>query len=632
MCGIVGVLNLAESQFQVTDQYLTPMRDAMAHRGPDGAGLWISEDRRIGMGHRRLAIIDLAPQADQPMHDSSGQLTIVYNGEIYNHAELREQLKALGNHEWKTDHSDTEVVLAAFRQWGIDCVHRFRGMFAFALWDARSRQLWLVRDRIGIKPLYYSQHHGRLTFASEIKGLLADPEQGKDVDEEALYHYLTFLTTPAPSTMFQGISKLPHGHWLMATEDGRTEVHRYWDVWDHTRPLTNTSESDIADMVLEELRTSVQLRKVGDVPVGVFLSGGIDSTTNAALFSDRRAAEVKSFCIGYSGEFSDYTNETDHARMAAQTAGTTHFEQLLSLDDLLGFLPQMVHLQDEPLADSVCMPLYFVSKLASEQGLKVCQVGEGADELFIGYPGWKKQLDLQRQVDSYMKVGTHPALSGLLKLWPWQYGSRYEYLRRAAAHQPMFWGGAGAFTETEKSKLFGRSGQKRFSHVSSFEVVSKIRKRFEESAWEPSHVNWMTYMDLSLRLPELLLMRVDKMSMGTSLEARVPFLDHEFVTLALSIPSETRFRDGVHKHILKRAVGGVIPKEIIDRPKQGFGVPLADWLLQRLGNETYDVVKRFCNQSGLLDWKESQRVFARHDTARIWTLWNVASWWEKHFS
>jgi asparagine synthase (glutamine-hydrolysing) len=204
-------------------------------------------------------------------------------------------------------------------------------------------------------------------------------------------------------------------------------------------------------------------------------------------------------------------------------------------------------------------------------------------------------------------------------------------MRRAVNHQPIFWGGAGAFTETEKSKLLGPALKKRLNQLSSFDVVSRIRTRFLESAWEPSHVNWMTYMDLSLRLPELLMMRVDKMSMATSLEARVPFLDHKVVTLALSIPSDVKFRDGVNKHILKRAVSGVVPREIIDRPKQGFGVPLTDWLLDSLGDETRNVVERFCNESGLLNWTEAEKVFSRNDSARIWTLWNLAAWWSSHF-
>ena len=263
----------------------------MVHRGPDGAGSWISADRRVGLAHRRLSIIDLSPAAAQPMSNEDGSLQIVFNGEIYNHAEIRSELEGLGRRQWKTDHSDTEVILKAFEAWGIACLQKFRGMFAIALWDAKARRLWLIRDRIGIKPLYYSIHHGRITFASEIKALLQDPDQVRAVNEEALFHYLSFTTSPAPDTLFEGIHKLPPGSFLAINADGQSHQERYWDVLDHTTPLTGASEEEIAERLLAELRTSVALRRVSDVPVGVFLSGGIDSSTNAALFSQCAAAD-----------------------------------------------------------------------------------------------------------------------------------------------------------------------------------------------------------------------------------------------------------------------------------------------------------------------------------------------------
>src|SRR5919197_364782 len=299
MCGIVGTLAFKGSPFAVTAPYLVRMRETMVHRGPDGDGLWISDDAHVGLGFRRLKIIDLSDRANQPMSNEDGSLQLVYNGEIYNHAEIRHELERLGGHLWKTDHSDTEVILHAFEQWGIDCLHHFRGMFAFGLWDAKARELWLVRDRIGIKPLYYSVHHGRITFASEIKALLEDPQQERLVDEEALYHCLSFLTTPTPQTLFKGIRKLAGGTWLCVNAGGEVREQRYWDVWDHTDPLIGVTEDEIAAQLLEQLRTSVRLRKVSDVPVGVFLSGGIDSSTNTALFSEDESRPVRTFSIGY---------------------------------------------------------------------------------------------------------------------------------------------------------------------------------------------------------------------------------------------------------------------------------------------------------------------------------------------
>src|SRR5579872_4418673 len=242
MCGIVGALAFDHSTRKLTRAYITQMRDTMVHRGPDGAGAWLSEDGRVALGHRRLSMIDLSSAADQPMSNTDGSLTIVFNGEIYNHAEIRRELEQLGGYQWKTDHSDTEVILHAFTQWGVDCVEKFRGMFAIGLWDARRRELWLIRDRIGIKPLYYSVHHGRITFASEIKALLQDPEQERAVEEESLYQYLSFNATPAPKTLFSGIQKLSPGTWLRVNEDGQIRECRYWDVLDHTQPLTGVSE------------------------------------------------------------------------------------------------------------------------------------------------------------------------------------------------------------------------------------------------------------------------------------------------------------------------------------------------------------------------------------------------------
>src|SRR5437660_2905531 len=317
MCGIVGVLSFTNSSFRVSEPYLTRMRDVMSHRGPDGAGIFVSPDGRLGLGHRRLAIIDLSQNAIQPMTNEDGTLWVIFNGEIYNHAEIRTELERQGGHRWKTDHSDTEVILHAFEQWGIDCLQKFRGMFAMALWDAKRRQLWLIRDRMGVKPLYYSIHHGRITFASEIKALLEDEEQERGVNEEALYYYLSFNVTPAPQTLFSGIQKLPAGTWIRVSEDGRVQQSRYWDVWEHTEPLTNASEGEIAERLLAELLTAVKLRKISDVPVGVFLSGGIDSSTNAALFSEGEGNPVQTFSIGYDGDYQSYQNELHHARQMA---------------------------------------------------------------------------------------------------------------------------------------------------------------------------------------------------------------------------------------------------------------------------------------------------------------------------
>lgn len=630
MCGIVGALSFADSAFRISEPYIARMRDAMAHRGPDGAGAWVSADGAVGLGHRRLSIVDLSTVADQPMGNEDGSIWLVFNGEIYNHADIRAELEQIGGHTWRTSHSDTEMVLHAYEQWGIDCLHRFRGMFAFALWDGRSRELWLVRDRIGIKPLYYSIHDGRITFGSEIKALLQDPDQKRAVNEEAFYHYLSFLTTPAPQTLFDGIKKLPGGSWLRIKEDGSLQEHRYWDVWDFTTPLTDVPDSQLTEQILGELRTAVQLCKAGDVPVGVFLSGGIDSSTNAALFSEGESQPVKTFSIGYSGEYGSYKNELHFARQMADQVGADHHEMLLSIDDLIDFLPRMVQLQDEPIADPVCVPVYYVSKLARDNGVVVCQVGEGADELYWGYATWKRALKLQELDDK--PVPRFLKKLGLLGLKALGRDERmeYEWLRRGAHGQPVFWGGAEAFGETLKKRLLSPRLREKFANYTSWEALRPIRERFEAKAWDKSHLNWMTYLDLNLRLPELLLMRVDKMAMGVSLEGRVPFLDHKFVELAMSIPAARKTTDGVNKYLLKQAVRGLIPDQLIDRPKQGFGVPIYEWFFDRLGDKIRQELLAFCDQTDFFDKATVERLMDEGAGPQVWFLYNFALWHKEY--
>jgi asparagine synthase (glutamine-hydrolysing) len=631
MCGIVGALAFGDESFRITPEYVERMRDTMAHRGPDGVGVWVDDAGRVGLGHRRLSIIDLSDAAAQPMCNADGSIQLVFNGEIYNHAEIRRELEATGRYRWKTDHSDTEVIIHAFEEWGIGCLERFRGMFALAIWDARERALWLVRDRIGVKPLYFSRHHGRLVFASEIKALLRDPQQPRAMDEDALFHFLSFLTTPAPQTLFAGIGKLPAGTWMRVGADGSVREHRWWDVWDHTTPLVGVPEAEIAERVLAELRTAVDLRKVSDVPVGVFLSGGIDSSTNAALFSEGGGHPLRTFTIGYQGENASYANETGYARRVAEDVGAEYHERLLSPDDLVRFLPCMVRLQDEPIADPVCVPVYYVSRLARDNGVTVCQVGEGADELFLGYPAWRKMLRLQEADDLPVPAAAKRLGLAALRVLGQHRTARYEYLRRGAVGQPLFWGGAEAFPEAYKHTLLAPRLRRDFAGRSSWEALQPIRSRFEEAAWDTSHLNWMTYLDLRLRLPELLLMRVDKMSMGASLEGRVPFLDHRFVELAMSIPTAVKTGPGTElKRVLKRAVRGVIPDEVIDRPKQGFGVPVNEWFMGRLGDVAREELTSFCERTDVLDPGEVRRLLDSPGSAnQKWYLLNLALWWKE---
>jgi asparagine synthase (glutamine-hydrolysing) len=629
MCGIVGIC-LSDQRTTVVDRAVVDgMRDELSHRGPDGAGTWISPDGRVGLGHRRLSIIDLSEAASQPMSNADGSLWIVFNGEIYNHAELRAELQTVSKSPWKTDHSDTEVILQAFEQWGIECLHKFRGMFAFALWDGRSRDLWLVRDRIGIKPLYYAYDSSFLAFASEIKGLLRLPGQQRVLDEEALFYYLSFLTVPAPKTLFRGIQKLAPGCWLRMRADGSVTQHRYWDVLDHLEGLDGATEDELAHRVVAELRTSVRLRQVSDVPVGAFLSGGIDSSTNVALLSESSRGQLNTFTVGFSGQ-STYANETHQARRIADLFGARYHEQLLSEDDIIEFLPRMVYLQDEPIADPVCVPIHYLSRQARTNGVIVCQVGEGSDELFWGYPRWRTIAKLQAIGDLPLPGLLKRAAGTLLHAAGRGASREYEFLHRSQVGVPVFWSGAEAFTGAEKSSLLHERLRSRFSGMSGWDALAPTYARFRAKAeGRLSPLSWMTYADLNLRLPELLLMRVDKMSMGQGIECRVPFLDHRFVELAMSIPERIKSGDGTPKYLMKKAVRGLIPDATIERPKQGFGVPIEEWVLRKLGATARSAIRDMVRQTELLDSAEVERVLESGRASRVWFLLNLALWWKR---
>ena len=630
MCGITGALVTEASSFRITPQYLEGMLGCIPHRGPDGTGQWIHASGTVALGHRRLSIIDLSPAAAQPMTNEDGSLWLVFNGEIYNHRDLRRELEAIGGHRWKTDHSDSEVILHGFEQWGIGVLQRLRGMFAFAMWDDRRQELWLVRDRIGIKPLYYSRHHGRITFGSEIKSLLSDPEQHRAVNEESLFHYLSFLAAPAPYSMFDGIMKVEAGTYLRVRRSGQMDKVRYWELWDHTKPLVGVSDDDIAGMILDELRTAVRIHKESDVPVGIALSGGIDSSVNTALFSESASDQgVNTFTIGYDANYPSAENELEEARYAARLFGTTHHEQRLTVDDLRTFLPKLVHLQDEPLGDPVCIPVYYLSKQARDNGVIVCQFGEGADELFCGYHTWDLRIRLQQAND--LPIPRFAKQLGLAALAAG--GKRnefsYEYLRRGSRGEPIFWSGAESFTHEMKRSLLSPRLRRKFDGLTSWEAIRGTHERYLARAWEHTPLSWMTYADLNLRLPELLLMRVDKMGMGTSIEGRVPFLDHKFVELAMSIPTDVKYRHGQLKRIMKKAVRGVIPDAIIHRRKKGFSVPVHEWLAETLGVQAKREVQEFCEQSDLLYWPAAERAMSDPKwRAPSWILLNLALWWK----
>jgi asparagine synthase (glutamine-hydrolysing) len=621
MCGIVGVFSYAGAA-DVNESMLCAMRDTMVHRGPDGAGVFVSPDRRLGLGHRRLSILDVSANGAQPMATPDGRYLTVYNGEIYNFRELRRELEE-DRMQFRSS-SDTEVLLALYAREGPAMLKKLRGIFALAIWDAVERRLWIARDPLGVKPVYYAIHQGRFVFASEIKAILALPGFPRDVDETSLYHYLSFLTSPAPRTLFGGIFKLEAGHTLTVEPDGTVRKRQYWDPFDG---VTRESDQEAPDRLLSLLRDAVTRQMVSDVPVGVFLSGGLDSSANVALMAGQMNEPVQTFSIGFKGQ-AGY-NEFEYARMVANQYGTDHHEVELEVDDLLNFLPSLIHYQDEPIADPVCVPVHFVAKLAKRHGVTVCQVGEGSDELFCGYPYWSNVLTAERWSRAASIVPSRLRALAPATLRALGYGEtgKYEMVRRGATGQTMFWGGAEAFTEAQKRRLLHPHLLDRVGSMTSHDVVLEYRRQFEErSPNADDALSWMTYLDLRFRLPELLLMRVDKMAMAASVEARVPFLDQELVRFALGVSSKRKLRDGRLKQLLKESVSDILPPAIIDRQKQGFQVPVNEWLLTGIGATTDEALADFTRAYPYLRSDYKQAFGRPLDGAKTWYLLNLALW------
>lgn len=662
MCGICGVFYYQDTADRVDEAVLARMRDTMAHRGPDGAGSWVAPDRRAGLGHRRLSIVDLSPLAAQPMTNEDGTIWITYNGEIYNHLPLREELLRAG-HRFRTDHSDTEMIIHAYEQWGLKCLERFEGMFAIGIWDDPRRRLFLARDRVGIKPLYFCFRPGVILFASEIKAILAHPAVTPALSSAAMYHYLSFLTTPAPLTMFDGIYKLPAGWTLTVEEGGRVVASRYWDALPkegrYHREIEGLSRPAQEEFCIREIRTllgqAVEKRMMSDVPFGVFLSGGIDSSTNVALMSQCMDRPVETFTVGFK-DFT-YLNELEYARQIAREFRTHHHEVLIGEREMMDYLPDLIYHQDEPIADWVCIPLYFVSRLVRQSGTIVVQVGEGSDEQFCGYGTYMAYLRLYRRY--WMPFRRLPgffqrAVATLARSASRVTGKGEFYadiIDRAARDREHFWGGAIVFWEPAKRRLanvdrFDGTAAKvpaglesmlplAFFQPDSFAVVSHYLAEFDRLFPAADVLTRMIYLEFKLRLPELLLMRVDKISMSTSIEARVPFLDHKLVEFTMGVPMSLKVKGWVPKYLLKKSCEGLIPGEIIHRKKMGFGAPMREWLRGEFGRAAEATIMGSClRQEGYFDYDHVRDMFRRHRDGQefslpIWTLYNLTAWFDR---
>jgi len=663
MCGITGILSTVPGR-TADPAVLTAMRDTMHHRGPDGGECWFSPDRTVGLAHRRLSIIDLSNAATQPMSNETGSVWITFNGEIYNHLELRQELVARG-HGFRTDHSDTEVLVHGYEEWGLDgLLQRLAGDYAFAIWDESAQLLSIARDRIGVKPLYFHAGERQFLFGSEIKAILAHPDVPRDVEPVAMYHYLSFLTTPAPLTMFRGIYKLPAGHAMTVDRQGTIKAWRYWDAVPGKgiapEEVRGLSEAATEDFYVSGIRTrlekAVERRMMSDVPFGVFLSGGIDSSTNVALMSRLMDRPVDSFTVGFKDHA--HLNELEYADQIAREYKTNHHQILIDEKDMVGYLDQLIHHQDEPIADWVCIPLYFVSKLTRDNGVTVIQVGEGSDEQFSGYASYMGYLKLyhkywqpfRRYVPGPLRHLAAGMAGAAAKAKP-GLAVYADIIDRAARDREHFWSGATVFWDTLKRELVNAGADwsaqvpesvrnsgllpEGYLETDTFNVIKSFLGPFDAAHPGQDALTRMIYNEFKLRLPELLLMRVDKITMSESLEARVPFLDHELVEFSMDIPEAWKTRNGEAKYLLKKAVEGLIPHNIIYRKKMGFGAPMADWLRGDFGHQAEQAVmgsallgRGHLNVGHVRQLFEDHRSGRRDTSLYLWTLFNLTSWYD----
>ncbi|MFL5410993.1 MAG: asparagine synthase (glutamine-hydrolyzing) [Myxococcales bacterium] len=571
MCGISGFLN-RDSNRPADGALVRRMTDVIVHRGPDGDGHFV--EGPIALGHRRLSIIDLSQNGAQPMQNEDGKVTVTFNGEIYNYLSLREELLAKG-HVFRS-RCDTEVLVHGYEEWGASLPERLVGMFAFAIWDSRNQRLFLARDRLGKKPLYYHLGKDRLLFGSEVKSLLCDPDVPRELDDEALDLYLSARYVPAPLTMFAGIQKLLPAS-CAVYEKGELRVRRYWKCEYPDRPDSRSSD-ELARELWSRVKAATEARLMSDVPVGVFLSGGLDSSCIAAQMLDLRKERgeggVKSFSVGYRTE--DGSSELDQARFVAKALGTEHREVLVTSDDFLRFLPDLVWHMDEPVADAACVPLYYLSKRAREEVVVVLS-GEGADEVLAGYPIYRTMLFMED-----LRAAA-PLAAALLPRF--RDPKTRKYLRWATLPlEQRYRGVSVAFTDDEKSIL--TNGH---AHMVSERLVHRLSREWAETQGLPP-LERMLELDRRVWLPDDLLVKADKMTMAASVELRVPFLDHRLIEWCAGLPARVKLRGGTGKWLLREAARARLPACCTAPGKRGFTVPLSNWFRTTLHGAVRDAL------------------------------------------
>jgi asparagine synthase (glutamine-hydrolysing) len=635
------------------------MTEILAHRGPDGEGTWLCPEDGVGLGNCRLAIVDRSAAGAQPMSNADGTVRITFNGEIYNHRLLRAELEARG-HTFRS-RADTEAIVHAYEEWGLDCFSRLVGMWGLALWDARQKRLVLARDRLGVKPLYYLVRNGQIRFASEIKSLLVDSALRPDLDLESLALYLTFLVAPAPRTLFRGVHKLPPAHFLVVTRGQEPRPHAFWDPLEAKNGWIEQAaalppaqlEPFAVETVRGLLRISVKRRLMSDVPVGVFLSGGIDSGTVAALMRQHEPGPLRAFSVGYDAP--GYASELHQSRRVAKLLDYEYHEVVLNEQDLLDAIDAILYHLDEPNATPTTFPLYYLAREARRTGATVILTGDGSDETFGGYERFLQAIRMARIADSRLWQLPHARLAPRL-LGPFfdaaeRVGGRAQGVRddleRIARGEPAFISAQIGLTERLKHRVLAagrdRSGEPARPSTAVAPYIARARGQqaparpgdVSHKGTEPHPLGWISYVELKHGLPETILVRLDKMAMAHGVEGRVPFLDHELVEFVMALPWSLRLRGGVTKYLLKRAAEPWLPTELVHQPKATFNAPISMWLRARLGHHVEEqMAESLLVRDGILRGDVIRALIATHRAGRadysqaIWSLYSACRWYD----
>jgi asparagine synthase (glutamine-hydrolysing) len=627
MCGINGIAFSSRSNRKINRQMLADMRDVISHRGPDDEGLFIEEN--IGLGHRRLSIVDVA-HGHQPMFNRDESCVIVYNGEVYNHADYRTELEAKG-YKFET-HCDTETILHLYEEYGEKCVEKLRGMFAFAVWNKNKKELFIARDRLGVKPLYYVHDaDGNLFFASEIKAILEAKATKPELNYAALADYMANHATCGDETLFADIKRLPAGHTL-TWKDGAIRIEKYWDL--HFEPKLNGIQRTDKDWIAEwfELfQKAVELRLMADVPLGMFLSGGIDSSAIAAVMSKMVDEPIKTFSVAFAER---EANELEFARLVSNAYKTEHYETIVSPEAFFEKLPKLIWHEDEPIAHPSSVALYFVSELASRH-VKVVLTGEGSDESLAGYGRYAKTLLNLKYGDAYHKFTPKSArefVADRIENLSLDSKIRHKLRKSFFTIEPnienIYFDNFAVFPRKMQSEMFSDETKARIG--SNFNPYREMQ-RFFDSAETKSLLDRMLYADTKTYLHELL-MKQDQMSMAASIESRVPFLDHKLMEFSAQMPDNLKLRGNTTKFVLREAMKGILPEEILTRKKMGFPVPIGKWFRNEYKHliDEYVLSERALSR-GIFKADFVRDLAARHQRGenhdeRLWSLLNFEIW------